>query len=281
MTGAMKYLLPCKCGQSVEVVPSQAGQEVVCACGETLLVPSMLQVKALLVAPEKPVKHRSKKRTPYISALTTFGSFVVCLVLTVLFRWSDIWQMNGAFWCLFVLLRGLTGSLFFTSVFLAIRDWIKSPLAEDTAMRRTFFVIGVVLLYPTLFLASYLYEWQPKPLHATLGRVEYTFSDYKRPIIQNSTPISPSEHIILRMRDEDIDRMMPMDLYLYFLTLEEPTFSFNFQDNYEAVKDTYRIWVTGTVIVFVLSILSIVASFFMPRHTVVVTGWSGSDWQSI
>jgi len=81
------------------------------------------------------------------------------------------------------------------------------------------------------------------------------------------------------MTDEEIDQMSPMNLYFYFQTLEEPTFSYNFQENYEAVKYTYRIWVTGNVILLILAVLSIAASFFMSRETVVVTGWSGSEWQ--
>jgi len=98
-------------------------------------------------------------------------------------------------------------------------------------------------------------------------------------LYQDSSPIPSVERRILRMTDERIDHMMPMELYFYFQTLEEPTFSYNFTENYEAVKDTYRIWVTVNVILFILALLSITASFFMPRQTVTVTGWSGSEWQ--
>jgi hypothetical protein len=80
------------------------------------------------------------------------------------------------------------------------------------------------------------------------------------------------------MQNEEIDQMYPMDLYTYFLTLESPTFSYNFQSNYDGVKDTHRIRVTTDVILFILAITSIVASFFMAKQIVVVTGWSGSEW---
>jgi hypothetical protein len=36
-----KYLLPCNCGQNVEVDAGQAGLQVSCACGATLDVPTM------------------------------------------------------------------------------------------------------------------------------------------------------------------------------------------------------------------------------------------------
>jgi len=205
----MKYLLSCTCGQSVEVEPGQAGQTVACVCGEQLIVPSMLQVKALPVAPEKP----------------------------------------------------------------------KPTRAESNALRRTFFVIGVVLLFPALLLAPYLYVWKPEPRHADFKPKYYSHSGFKRMLYQDSTPIPSAERAILWIKDEHINHMMPMELYFYFQTLEEPTFSYNFIDNYDAVKDTYRIWVTVNVILFILSLLSITASFLMPRQTVVVTGWSGSEWQ--
>ena len=269
----MKYLLPCKCGQSVEIELGQAGQTVVCACGENLLVPSMLQVKALPAAPEKPASQRSRKKlVPYRSALMTFVSSVACLILTVL-----LWRVEyGLF---FVLLRGLTGAFLITSLALALRDWAKSPLAEDSTIRRTFFVLGVALLFPAFLLASYLHEWQPHPRLATVKRTHFSYGSNKKLLPQDSTPIPYSEIRILWMTDEEIDQMSPMELFFYFQTLEEPTFSYNFQDNYEAVKDTYRIWVTGNGILFILAVLSIVASFFMPRQTIEVTGWSGSEWR--
>ena len=272
MSGVMKYLLPCTCGRSVEVEPSQAGQITVCVCEETLIVPPMLQVKALPVAPEKLGPLHDKKYVPYRSALTAFVVSIVCLILTILFRQIE-------YGLLYVLCRGLMGTFLMTSIALALRDLVKSPLAEDSTVRRTFFVIGAALLFPTFLLASYLYEWQPHPKYVSLKRVEFSYGSYQRPLHQDSTPISGAEHAILWMTDEDIDRMMPMDLYFYFRTLEEPTFSLNFRDNYEAVKDTHRIWVTVNIIMFILSVLSIIASFFMPRQTVVVTGWSGSEWQ--
>jgi hypothetical protein len=51
---SVKYLLPCRCGQNVVVEPRQAGQTVVCACGQSLPVPTMLEVTALEPAPVEP-----------------------------------------------------------------------------------------------------------------------------------------------------------------------------------------------------------------------------------
>ena len=271
ITGAMKYLLPCPCGLSVEVEPGQAGQTAACACGENLTVPTMLQIKALPPAPEKREPVRKKVHVPYRAALTAARICAGCLALTLVLRYIGYVDF------FFILFRGLSCAFFFTSVALTIRELVQSPpLAEDTALCRSFFVVGVALLFPTFFLASYMYAWEPHPRHVSLKQDRFSFGS--RVLHQNSTPIPREEHTILWMTDEEIDRMMPMDLYFYFLTLESPTFSYNFQENYEAIKDTYRIWWTVIIIVCILAFLSIIASFFMPRQTVVVTGWSGSEW---
>ena len=205
----MKYQLPCKCGQSVNIEPSQAGQTVVCVCGEHLLVPSMLQIKALPAAPEI----------------------------------------------------------------------AKSPRKETGVLRITFLIIGIVLLIPSTWLALHLYANQPKPRDVLSKRIFFSYGSYQRPLYQDSTPIPEAEHTILWITDEDIDHLMPMDLFFYFRTLKEPMFSINFIDNYEAIKDTYRIRIAANALLFFLALLSIVASFFMPKQNVVVTGWSGSEWQ--
>jgi hypothetical protein len=48
--------LPCRCGQQVVVEPRQAGQTVACSCGQSLPIPTMLEMAALEPAPdERPV----------------------------------------------------------------------------------------------------------------------------------------------------------------------------------------------------------------------------------
>jgi hypothetical protein len=47
-----KYLFPCRCGQQLVVEPRRAGQTIVCSCGATLQIPTMLEMAALELAPE-------------------------------------------------------------------------------------------------------------------------------------------------------------------------------------------------------------------------------------
>ena len=284
----MKYLLSCKCGQTVEIEPNQAGQTISCACGERLLIPSMLQIKALPIAPEKQEPPKEKRKTvPFKAALINLTLGIVSAI-----AWGTLYSLEnnlpqevflytffGMLPLMNVLSRGLTFAFGITAVFFWVRELVKSPLAEDTTMRRTFFVLGIALLFPGFFLISFLYEWQPQPHHATYKRKFFSYGSYQRLLLQDSTPIPQVEIDLLWTSDEMIDRMQPMQLHLFFRTLEEPPFSYDFQDNYAAVKDTYRIWVTGSIILLILGHLSIAVSFFMPRQEVVVTGWSGSEWR--
>ena len=269
----MKYLLSCRCGQCVKVEPGQAGQTAVCTCGENLIVPSMLQVKSLPIAPEETKAAKNNDHSPFIVPLINFGAGTVFLALSALL-WFGLIDRGYLFLTSFAL--GCT--LLCTACVMLMREATGTSIDEDTTIRRSFFIIGIVLLFLSFCLAVFLYQWKPEPFHVALKREYYSFGSYKRPLYQNSTPILPEEHTILWMTNEKIDQMMPMELYLYFLTLEHPTFSYNFVDNYEAVKDTYRIWVTVNIILFLLAVSSITVSFFLSKQTVVVTGWSGSEW---
>lgn len=43
----IKYLLPCSCGREIPIEATQAGEEVVCACGAKLEVPTLLKLNTL------------------------------------------------------------------------------------------------------------------------------------------------------------------------------------------------------------------------------------------
>ena len=239
-------------------------------------IPSMLQIKKLPLVPHPlPEKVDEGAKQPNKTSKPAIMMLVAGIVSAIL--WWLFLAVGGGL--LYVFFCGLTGAFLLTALALAVRHWARSPLAEDTTLRRKFFVLGIALLFPAFILSVYLYEWQPHPRFVSLKRTEFSYGTFQRPLYQDSTPIPMSEHQILWMTEEHIDQMMPLELFFYFQTLESPTFSYNFQDNYEAVKDTYRIWVVTNIILYILAFAGIVVSFFLPRQTVVVTGWSGNDWQ--
>jgi hypothetical protein len=58
----VKYLLPCSCGRKLPVELRQAGQSVVCQCGASLEVPTMLELATLAKAGEEPAASRPAMR---------------------------------------------------------------------------------------------------------------------------------------------------------------------------------------------------------------------------
>ncbi len=51
---AIKYLLPCSCGETVTVEGRQAGQQVLCSCGQTLEVPTLQGIRKLEKSADPP-----------------------------------------------------------------------------------------------------------------------------------------------------------------------------------------------------------------------------------
>ena len=240
-----------------------------------MLAPSMLQIKALPVVPEKPTTTREKTNTPYRAALAMFIAGIVCAALSLPIGWLG-WYVGFNGNLVFRVCLALGFALAITSPITVLRFLIRPK--DVNILSRTFFTLGIVLLFLSLLLAISLYLLPPDPRQAEDKRVFFTHGTLQRPLFQDSTPIPMEERAILRMTPEIIDQMMPIELHLYFQTLEEPMFSLNFMENYEAVWATYRIWVTVNIILAILAFASIVVSFFMPKQNVVVTGWSGTEW---
>jgi hypothetical protein len=80
-----KYLLPCRCGQTVTIESRQAGETVTCVCGETLSVPTMLGIIALEAAPDAS-SQQSANRWEWRQRLLMLGA--VMLVAAVI---AAIW----------------------------------------------------------------------------------------------------------------------------------------------------------------------------------------------
>lgn len=77
-----KYLLPCRCGQQIAIEPRQAGETVVCPCGESLHVPRMLEIMALEPVPVESVPQPSGVGWGWRQGIKLFG--IVLLVLATI-----------------------------------------------------------------------------------------------------------------------------------------------------------------------------------------------------
>lgn len=82
-----RYLLPCDCGQHVEVDVGQAGGQVVCACGRTLHVPTLRKLRHL-----PPVRVEVAEAVPAWNARKGLVSLLIVLAaaLSAITLWSRL-----------------------------------------------------------------------------------------------------------------------------------------------------------------------------------------------
>lgn len=92
------YLLPCSCGQKLRVAPAQAGGQVTCGCGKSLVVPTLRGLRALeLAAPE--VSGKVMPGWSAIHGLLFSGGIVlavagVALIAINLYRYAQFSQFT-------------------------------------------------------------------------------------------------------------------------------------------------------------------------------------------
>ena len=72
-----KYLLPCRCGQQFVVEPRQAGETIICSCGSSLPIPTMLGMAALELAPEASVAPPSRAGWSWRQGMLLLGGVLV------------------------------------------------------------------------------------------------------------------------------------------------------------------------------------------------------------
>ncbi|MDR2170931.1 MAG: hypothetical protein LBP59_12380 [Planctomycetaceae bacterium] len=150
---------------------------------------------------------------------------------------------------------------------------------ETGVMRRAFFWFGLILFLPSF--AAFIYftfYGYPHPREVSTKVVYFAYGETM--LYQNSTPIPQYEHVVLWTTDDDIDKMLPFDLFRYFEVLKlGSNFSYNFQMNYQELKYVYYTRVVIFSLLVVLSVVSFVVSFFMPKRGVIIDGWVGSEWE--
>jgi hypothetical protein len=86
---SVKYLLPCRCGRQIIVEPREAGQTAACPCGQSLLIPTMLEMSALEPAPAEaslPSKHVWGWRHRMLFLGWTLLLFAI--ILGILIQWN-------------------------------------------------------------------------------------------------------------------------------------------------------------------------------------------------
>lgn len=89
----MEYLLPCECGQSTRVTRAMAGQEITCACGKTLEVPTLRGFGDLAAAEDSAPQVVEKNHWAGMRGIL----FAICGVLAIYASWETFkYAWNGS-----------------------------------------------------------------------------------------------------------------------------------------------------------------------------------------
>ena len=80
-----RYLLRCDCGRDLEISECQAGQELACCCGKTLLIPTLRRMRALpQVAPTPAASGVSNSWTVQRGVMFSLGALLLLTCLPTL-----------------------------------------------------------------------------------------------------------------------------------------------------------------------------------------------------
>jgi hypothetical protein len=89
----MRYLLPCdQCGEKLAIDANQAGRQIVCQCGATLVVPSFRAIRELETTGEAPLSTARRRKWNPARGLT-FASGLMTIVAGLF-----IAVMAGLYW---------------------------------------------------------------------------------------------------------------------------------------------------------------------------------------
>ena len=78
-----QYLLPCSCGQKTRITAAQAGEQVACACGKTLSVPTLRGIKQLEIAPDASTRTDARSWTPIHGVIFAVGLAIAAVGLVL------------------------------------------------------------------------------------------------------------------------------------------------------------------------------------------------------
>lgn len=139
--------------------------------------------------------------------------------------------------------------------------------------------IGCVLTIPSLLLLLvFAFFTYPHPAQVTQKQVYKKFDGRFLPY--NSTPITTGEWTVLRMQPEDFDYIRPIEAYFYLDTLgDNPMFGFNFQENYQNLKDAYVFRVGAASVLLGIGLFFLIVAFFLPPAPIMTDGPGGLGWE--
>ena len=90
------YLLPCNCGQKVRVGKAQAGQAVLCGCGQQLNVPTLRGLRELEVAPAEATVAKAARPAWSPARGAAFSGGLAVAAVALIFLLLNLYYYAGA-----------------------------------------------------------------------------------------------------------------------------------------------------------------------------------------
>lgn len=252
---ATKHILTCECGKEHPVETFQAGQTLLCECGKTLKIPSMLHIKKLPLleesAPVEPVAERVSSETASSAAEPKKN------------KSSKVWAKTNP---------------------------LVSSLLALSETRLGIFIVGVALFLLFGFLLVRTASRFPVPTQ--VFQKQRDFIQDGSIVHRDSIPVSPDDFAFyiddqsepgkwLLINDYYIDeRMGPYMLCDYFNRLKNgPRLSDNFYENYDILKANYWMKVTLYGVLLVFSAVLCFLPWVLPKKQVTVGVMRGAEWK--
>lgn len=241
-----QYKLSCECGKAYPVEISQAGRSIVCECGKTIQIPSMLKMKKLpLWLDETSVNSESVDQNSEPS------ENIQCHSQNFQASPTKEKVLSGNRLGVFIVGLGivLLGSWFL----LRTISYPPHPLM--------------------VFAKQIMFANGDKYVHRNSTPV--TQDDYDFYLFNNQ--FDRRDYII---NDSVIDLMMtPIDNIVYLDNFKKGLeLSENFYENYDEIKYQYKVKLVATIIFIIIGIVITFLPWFLPKKQKVVRVMRGTNW---
>ncbi len=290
-----QYKLTCSCGKSHPVVPSDAGRTIDCSCGETVHIPSMLQIKKLPIweeseelaavspgqqsasqdplspsipqeaIPEQTQHHKTKPAKERFLKGNRLGILLLGLVCTLVSGFFLIRTVSNPPTPLTVLQKQknfiLNGSV-------VRRDSI--PIDPKDAR----FYVDIISPNSIDFYQGLNTEFVTKE---NLEQVQKAFPDAKIGDYFYIKKVNLGEWVTIN--DWLIDHFPPQFAIDYFEILRNgPQMSDNFYENFDNLQRQHTIQVAAFAVLTFLSLIICIVPWLLPKQRYTVGTMRGSQW---
>lgn len=253
----MQYRLTCQCGRSYPVEPRQAGGTLVCECGETINIPTMLKMKRLPVwgEEEEAAPEKDEAVAPATDAVQPQNA-------------DDAQKAEPK------------------SEIAESRSNADAPNKEGLSARRwgLFIVASCLLLVSVFFIFRNIHYPNPRAVFYK----QTTFRENGKELRRDSSPITGEDYSFYFLPDPEhpymvedrlIDAFNDFYAYQYFEFVRELDLSDNFYDNYSALVTRWKMRLVGFGLLALISLGVALFALFAKESQKQVGSMRGESWR--